>query len=515
MNSQLLANAVPSEAARKAQAYAPVAVMVAAIITRLLGIASRPIWYDEAFAILFSEKGPAAMVAGTLTTTGSVAADVHPLGYYTLLWGWMRLFGESLVAVRLLSILAGLGIVAVIMLLARQLFNPPTALVAGALAALAPFQVHYSQEIRMYAFLCLWLMLATYAYWRLSHSSAWTWPLLFGLFAGLAQYTQNLAAFYLAALALWPLITRNWAALKRVALGTCLALLLYLPWLVHLPAQFARIDRGYWVLRPDFYRLLVLPVIFVVNLPLPQTLLAPGLFIGLSVTALALLRTFRAISQRQPTLQSGLWLLYLSFFPALLMFLVSQWKPVYLERALLPSGAIFLVWVAWALVEAQAINPLHILTAVLVVLGFGMGLYEHVAVSGGIYGPFHAMIQDLESRRQAGDVIIHSNKLSMLPAVYFDRTIPETYVADPPGSAEDTLAPATQQVLDLMAQPSIESAAAGADRIWFVIFDASNQEFMQAGYPRHPQLTWLMEHYTEVEQRNWDTMTVYLFEKAP
>ena len=367
----------------------------------------------------------------------------------------------------------------------------------------------------MYAFLCLWLMLATYAYWRLSHSSAWQWPLLFGLFAGLAQYTQNLAAFYLAALALWPLISRNWAALKRVALGTCLALLLYLPWLVHLPAQFARIDRGYWVLRPDFYRLLVLPVIFVVNLPLPQTLLAPGLFIGLSVTALALLRTFRAISQRQPNLQNGLWLLYLSFFPAILLFLVSQWKPVYLERALLPSGAIFLVWVAWALVEAQAINPLHILTAALVVLGFGMGLYEHVAVSGGIYGPFHAMIQDLESRRQAGDVIIHSNKLSMLPAVYFDRAIPETYVADPPGSAEDTLAPATQQVLNLMSQPSIESAAAGADRIWFVIFDASNQEFVQAGYPRHPQLTWLMEHYTEIEQRNWDTMTVYLFEKAP
>jgi len=33
------------------------AVLVLAFSVRVLGIASRPIWYDEAFAILFSEKG--------------------------------------------------------------------------------------------------------------------------------------------------------------------------------------------------------------------------------------------------------------------------------------------------------------------------------------------------------------------------------------------------------------------------------------------------------------------------
>ena len=30
--------------------------LVLALFTRLLGISSRPIWYDEAFSILFSEK---------------------------------------------------------------------------------------------------------------------------------------------------------------------------------------------------------------------------------------------------------------------------------------------------------------------------------------------------------------------------------------------------------------------------------------------------------------------------
>ncbi len=84
------------------------AILIFAFIVHLLGITSRPIWYDEAFAILFSEKGLRAMLYGTLAPTGVGSADIHPLGYYTFLWLWIKAFGESFVAVRLLSISAGL-----------------------------------------------------------------------------------------------------------------------------------------------------------------------------------------------------------------------------------------------------------------------------------------------------------------------------------------------------------------------------------------------------------------------
>jgi 4-amino-4-deoxy-L-arabinose transferase-like glycosyltransferase len=492
-----------------------VVTIALALAVRLLGIATRPIWYDEAFAILFSEKGPSAMVHGTLTVIGTAAADVHPLGYYTLLWLWMRAFGESLVAVRLLSIVAGLGVIAIVMLLARVLFKTTTALAAGILAAFAPFQIHYAQEIRMYVFLCLWLLLATYAYWRASRSRGWTWLICFGIFAALAQYTQNLAAFYLLALAIWPLLTRNWKGLKVVVVGGGIAILLYLPWLVHLPSQFAKVEQGYWVLRPDIFRLFVLPVIFVVSLPVPDKWLALALFLGLSVVVIGLYGTVRAGRQKLASFHDGLWMLYLAFAPAVLMFLISQWKPVYLERALLPSGAIFCIWLAWAMLETQTLNPLHILTAALLLTGFGMGLREHLTNINGIYGPFQAIMQDLETKRLPGDVIIHSNKLSMLPSVYFDRLIPQTYVADPPGTAGDTLAPATQQSLGLLAQPDISTACDGASRVWFIIYEDANQAYIRAGQPQHPQLTWLMEHYSEMDVQSWEGLRVYLFAKSP
>src|SRR5215216_4170936 len=177
------------------------AILILALLIRLLGIATRPIWYDEAFSILFSEKGLSAMLYGTLAPTGIGSADIHPLGYYTALWAWMNVFGESLIAARSLSIVAGVVSVYLIYLIALEATaDTNTAYLSMAFAALAPFQVHYAQEIRMYAFLALWLLLATYAVQRGTKDRHWTWWGLFSVSAALAQYSHNLAAFYLVPL---------------------------------------------------------------------------------------------------------------------------------------------------------------------------------------------------------------------------------------------------------------------------------------------------------------------------
>ncbi len=441
-----------------------IAVMLAvALLGRILGIGSRPIWYDEAFSVLFSEKGFANMLIGTLTPTPAGAADIHPLGYYTLLWGWMRVFGESPIAVRMLSVIAGVTLVGVVYALTRELFGHRAALVAGTLAALSPFQIHYAQEIRMYVFMSLALLGATYCYWRGAKTHSWKWWIVFSVIAALAQYSHNLAAFYLVALALWPLFTRNWKTLKEVCLAGLLAVLLYLPWLIHLPSQFAKVSQAYWLDKPQPYRIFTVLLVFVTNLPLPAK------------------------------------------------YLFSQWKPVFLERALLPSGAIFLIWLAWAFTETPLPRPIQVVALLLLLVGFVLGIYEHVTFSGFPYAPYSVMDGYLRAHEQPGDTIIHSNKLSMLPSVYYDRRLVQSYVGDPPGSSQDTLALSTQQVLTLIAQPDIQSAVGNAARVWFIIFDQSNQEYIQAGSPMHPQLAWLMNHDSLVEVQNWGDLRVYLF----
>ena len=97
-------------------------ILLLAFVTRLAGIVSRSIWYDEAFSILISEQGPSAILSGTLAMdTDSSAAEEHPPAYYFMLWGWMQVFGNSLGAIRMLSILISLGIILCIYLIASYL----------------------------------------------------------------------------------------------------------------------------------------------------------------------------------------------------------------------------------------------------------------------------------------------------------------------------------------------------------------------------------------------------------
>ena len=117
-----------------------------------------------------------------------------------------------------------------------------------------------------------------------------------------------------------------------------------------------------------------------------------------------------------------------------------------------------------------------------------------------------------ERSRTRASFIVHSSKLSFLPMEYYDRRISQTYVADPPGSSVDTLAPGTQRVLGVKAASDISSAVGDSRRVWFLIFGQSNQEYLRAGYPRHPHLSWLMDHYAEVEVQHWEDLDLYLFQ---
>ncbi|MEO5887664.1 MAG: glycosyltransferase family 39 protein [Anaerolineales bacterium] len=485
-------------------------ILFVGLIVRLLGIASRPIWYDEAFSILFAEKGLSAMLYGTLAPTGAGTADIHPLGYYTLLWLWMGVFGESLVAARLPSIFAGLVSICLIYLIAQEaLSDSETARLSMLFAALAPFQIHYSQEIRMYSFLAMWLLLATYAYQRASETKNWKLWLLFSIVAAFAQYTHNLAAFYLVTLALLPLFQRDWKNFQAITCAGLGAIILYFPWMIQLPAQFAKVQQGYWVEQPDISRLLTLLIVYLTNTPLPNTWIIFALFIALITVTIGVLQTARFT--RQTKLTGGIWAFYLAFAPPLLLFLFSQWKPVYIERALLPSGAIFCIWLAWVLTSTNLSKWVITFLIGLLVTASGMGIYQHVAYRDFPYGPFKELDAALRQRIDPQDAIVHSNKMTFIPAMLYDPDLPQNFISDEAGSTSDTLARATQEVLGIQADTDIQSAVGNSKRVWYIMPKLSVEELQANRTTTDPQLDYLNAIYTLESQETWGPLQVYLF----
>ena len=88
--------------------------------------------------------------------------DCHPPGYYIMLHYIIRIFGDSEIALRGLSVLTGILSIFLTFLLGKQLFSSGTGLFAAALMAFMYNPIYYSRDARMYSPLMLFTLAAAY-----------------------------------------------------------------------------------------------------------------------------------------------------------------------------------------------------------------------------------------------------------------------------------------------------------------------------------------------------------------
>lgn len=139
------------------------------LLALILALAAGLRFYDLSGQSLWADEGnSAALAARSLAQIAQDAAnDIHPPLYYWLLQLWTLAFGASEIGLRSLSAVLGVGLVLVTVELGRRIYNQITGLAAAFVAAIAPFQVYYSQETRMYMLLALESALAVALFWRL------------------------------------------------------------------------------------------------------------------------------------------------------------------------------------------------------------------------------------------------------------------------------------------------------------------------------------------------------------
>jgi len=503
-------------------------IFAIAIALRLVNLGGRPLWYDEAFAVLYAEKSFSTMLRGTLTPVHGVAADVHPLLYYAILHLWMQLFGQSPVAVRALSVLLGIATVGIAYRVGRLLYDQRSGLGAAFLVACAPFAVYYSQEARMYALLGLAAMAMTYFFARAWMRGGWLTWFVVGLCGAIVLYAHNLGFAFILGLdtwVAWEWLKPNgvrWRNKLPLILTHLLMLILFAPWLLAVPGQFGKVQQGYWVAQPGLIQLIQTLFIFHFaydNQALPAWLLPPALFFSVLLVLLCTLtlwRQRRTISGRSFPSPEAL-LLTLSTVPIGVFFVVSQLSPVYVVRALLPSALTYYVLLAglWVHGAWPKLVRWGVLFSCALIVTFS--LWNHYTYIGFPRAPFERVASFLRAHYQAGDIIVHSNKLSFFPTHYYDRMLPQSFVADPPGSPSDTLAYPTQEALGLFAAPDMATAVRGHERVWFVIFHRAVEEYRAAGYRDHPHRLWLEQRYTLVSLHAFGDLDVagYILRTPP
>ena len=303
---------------------------------RFVKIGSQPIAYDEAFSLVISGKSLPQIIEATI-------GDVHPPLYYFLLHGWLDLFGNTPAIARVLSVIFGMLAVWIVFELGKLVMGKNTAWLPALLVGLSPFQVHYAREIRMYSLLAFALILATYAFFRGMKKEHWGWWGLFSLAAALAQYTHSLAVFYLIPLALIPVFRWDLKNIRNTVLAGFAALGLYLPWLIHMVEQFGR-TSNYWIQKPDLFELIRLVQIYLIDAPRFPWVAILGFPIAVLVIVFGCIRTVRYTRQHEERFPGSGWMLYLAFAMPVSLWVFSLWRPLYLPRAFIASGMMFLVW---------------------------------------------------------------------------------------------------------------------------------------------------------------------------
>jgi mannosyltransferase len=148
---------VPLSSRFSADVMPVVLVMLVGAALRICGIGANSLWTDELFSRWYPE-----LFGMRFMWSDGFTQEPNPPGYYTILKGWMWLFGTSDAALRALSALASTLAIPVVYCLGRELFDGDpradgrrVALTGAAIFAVLPMQMHFAQEARTYALLML------------------------------------------------------------------------------------------------------------------------------------------------------------------------------------------------------------------------------------------------------------------------------------------------------------------------------------------------------------------------
>lgn len=397
-----------------------------ALLLRVIQLDFQPLWWDEGYSVFFATRDFPTLLART-------AVDIHPPLYYALLQAWTLLFGTAPVALRLLSVLISVAAVPLSYLVAAKLYDARTGIAAAFLMALAPLQVYYAQEVRMYGLVNLFGLASVALQLRLL--TATDDSPLFGRVslayvavtaAGL--YTQYFFAFIITAqlAVVFYLHLRRAAGSRGILRGWILRWLLvaalYLPWLVYAgPKLYAYVTakvgiEQYTRLDPLTYLVQHLTTFSTGHLT-DWTWVAWGALGFVLLAAFGIVAPRSADSQHLSRAESdsslsehrtALVSLYL-FVPLALGFLVNlvyTFHPIRYERLLLFAAPFFLILVAAGLVALLTrARVAGVLAACGIVVLCALALYDFYTVARYPDEDYRPLIQAMQDNARADDLV--------------------------------------------------------------------------------------------------------------
>lgn len=137
------------------------ALLLAALAWRIQGLPHESLWHDEATSVLYLDV---PTLADYFKTQTEIDPAIVPL-YFVIEYCTAKATGNSIMALRGVSLAFGMATLVLLYAFGRRLFGPAGGLLALLFGAFSKTMLYQSQEIRMYAMTYLLALAAMYTFY--------------------------------------------------------------------------------------------------------------------------------------------------------------------------------------------------------------------------------------------------------------------------------------------------------------------------------------------------------------
>lgn len=368
-------------------------------------------WRDEAFSYIMAKHNVFQIIVLT-------AKDFSPPLYYLVLKLWMLPFGTSEIALRSLSLIFFFATLYVVHLFLEEVmhFEQKKVFFYLALFVFNPLLLYYAFEARMYTMFAFFATLSFYAYYQ-RKMTLYKIATVLGLFT---HYFMILVVFTQIILALR--LERGKKHFTYLLKQIAIPIIVFLPWVYFLFTQKASFSESFWIAKPSFQDILLLPGILYAGSEKEFNI---GSIIFPVVFALLLLGTIwvglRTMKKHDYHAQRHLFICYVywSFFPVALVFLISLlYEPLFISRYLIFATVGFLLLIVFILDHL----PKKIRMVALILIALTTYSYHTYQLKYRVKANYAKTIKEIKKLAKANDYIYVTNELDFFTAqYYFDK----------------------------------------------------------------------------------------------
>ncbi len=393
-------------------------ILLLGAVLRIYNLGAVSLWFDEALDMVNLNDA----ISGKVVTYKNACFSALPV-FFNYFW---RKLGSSEFLLRLPAAIFGVFSIAVVYFLGKMFFNKKTGLFGALLFAISPLHIYYSQELRMYSGLVLLILLSLYFLKSFLEDGKFASLLGYSIFIALSIYTHYIALLTLLGGNIFFLLSfkkYKYLGLKWIK-GQVIVILLMSPILLLMFSNLSHISKSpmwWWVPAVSWKTIFITLMSFNIgyNASLTINLLACILCFPVFVWG-----GYCSVSKGKG--EDLLLLLCYFFIPISIIFLISIFKPYYVDRYFIPGLPVYLLIIAKGLSELKKKYLIFFICAIFVLTFFALKNYysnfipDLTVFQRGIQvkTDTKSLARYIYKNFKQGDIICHAN-INTVPQILY------------------------------------------------------------------------------------------------